>query len=74
VLYLLHGSGDTETGLDNCRARQHDPRQLDRGRKAKPMIIVMPYGRPYQDVYLEPGKTPPTTDPNAFTNEVLKVT
>ena len=38
--------------------------------KAKPMIVVMPYGRAQQDVYLPPG-APPKTDPNAFGSDLL---
>ena len=72
VLYLLHGSGDTENGWTTVGRANIILDNLIAAGKAKPMLIVMPYGRPYQDVYLEPGKTPPTTDPNAFANEVLK--
>ena len=40
VLYLLHGWGEDETGWYR-RARRSDSGQPDRGRKSKPMIIVM---------------------------------
>ena len=39
--------------------------------KAKPMIVVMPYGRARQDVYLGPVRAPPP-DPKAFENDLLK--
>jgi enterochelin esterase-like enzyme len=41
------------------------------GGKAKPMIVVMPYGRARQDVYLGPGGQP-ATDPKAFENDLLQ--
>ena len=65
VLYLLHGSGDDETGwtqkgsanviLDNLRA----------DKKATPMIVVMPYG-----FTNAPGT--PTRNPNATLEERQK--
>jgi enterochelin esterase-like enzyme len=71
VLYLLHGSGDTESGwvmvgkanliLDNLIAQ----------RKAKPMIVVMPYGRAQQDVYVGPSSAATAADRNAFASDLL---
>ena len=71
VLYLLHGSGDTESGwvmvgkanliLDNLIAQG----------KAKPMIVVMPYGRAQQDVYVGPSMSATAADRNAFANDLL---
>ena len=52
VLYLLHGSGDTEAGwVDVGRANLILDNLIAAG-KAKPMMIVMPYGRPLPDVML----------------------
>lgn len=70
VLYLLHGSGDNESGwvaigranliLDNLIAEG----------KAKPMIVVMPFGRPLPAVAFGPSKQPPP-DRMAFNKELL---
>ncbi len=70
VLYLLHGSGDTEQGWTTIGHANLILDNLIAEGKAKPMIIVMPYGRAQQDVYLPPG-APPKTDPNAFGSDLL---
>jgi enterochelin esterase family protein len=73
VLYLLHGSGDTETGWVAIGRANFILDNLIAAGKAKPMIVVMPYGRARQDVYL--GPTPPPSqppDPKAFENDLLK--
>jgi enterochelin esterase-like enzyme len=55
VLYLLHGSGDTEAGwVDVGRANLILDNLIAAG-KARPMIVVMPYGRPLADVMLVPS-------------------
>ena len=52
VLYLLHGSGDTEAGwVDVGRANLILDNLIAAG-KARPMMVVMPYGRPLPDVML----------------------
>jgi enterochelin esterase family protein len=64
VLYLLHGSGDTEAGwVDVGRANLILDNLIAAG-SAKPMIIVMPYGRPLPDVMLVPsaGRGPGNAD------------
>jgi len=64
VLYLLHGSGDTEAGwVDVGRANLILDNLIAAG-SAKPMIIVMPYGRPLPDVMLVPsaGRGPANAD------------
>jgi enterochelin esterase family protein len=75
VLYLLHGSGDTENGWVKVGRANFIFDNLIAAGKAKPMIVVMPYGRARQDVYLGPI-TPPATpappDPKAFENDLLK--
>jgi enterochelin esterase-like enzyme len=70
VLYLLHGSGDTEQGWTTIGHANLILDNLIAEGKAKPMIIVMPYGRAQQDVYLPPG-APPKTDPSAFGNDLI---
>jgi enterochelin esterase-like enzyme len=52
VLYLLHGSGDTEASwLGVGRANLILDNLIAAG-KAKPMLVVMPYGRPLPEVML----------------------
>jgi enterochelin esterase family protein len=72
VLYLLHGSGDTENGWVTIGRANFILDNLIAAGKAKPMIVVMPYGRARQDVYL--GPTPPPSQPpgpKAFENDLL---
>jgi enterochelin esterase-like enzyme len=76
ALYLLHGAGDTEAGwvttghanliLDNLIAEG----------KAKPMIVVMPYGRPAPSATLdviapEAVSEPGVTFPNDLVEDVV---
>ncbi len=69
VLYLLHGSGDTEAGWVTIgRANLILDNLIAQG-KAKPMIVAMPYGRPLQDVAFGPSQQTP--DRNAFTKELI---
>jgi enterochelin esterase family protein len=70
VLYLLHGSGDTETGWTNCGKADMILDNLIAAGKAKPMIVVMPYGRARRDVYLGPINGTP--DATAFEGDLLK--
>lgn len=72
VLYLLHGSGDTETGwVDVGRANFILDNLIAAGR-AKPMLIVMPYGRPLPDVMLVPSAGPgPANADELFGNDLL---
>jgi beta-lactamase class A/enterochelin esterase-like enzyme len=70
VLYLLHGSGDTETGWTNVGRADMILDNLIAAGKAKPMIVVMPYGRARRDVYLGPITTQP--DAAQFENDLLK--
>ncbi len=73
ALYLLHGSGDTESGwVDVGRANLILDNLIAAGR-AKPMIIVMPYGRPLPDVMLVPsaGRGPTNAD-ELFGNDLLQ--
>jgi enterochelin esterase-like enzyme len=70
VLYLLHGSGDTESGWVDCGKANLILDNLIAAGKAKPMIVVMPFGRARQDVYLGPGAV--ATDAKAFENDLLQ--
>jgi enterochelin esterase-like enzyme len=71
VLYLLHGSGDTEAGWTSIGRANIILDNLIAAGKAKPMIVVMPYGRARRDVYL--GPIPPQqTDAKAFENDLLQ--
>lgn len=70
VLYLLHGSGDTEAGWTAIGRANLILDNLIAAGKAKPMIVVMPYGRARPDAYLAPFATPNTT-PDAFANDLL---
>ncbi len=56
VMYLLHGSGDTENGWVKVGRANFILDNLIAAGKAKPMIVVMPYGRARQDVYLGPAR------------------
>jgi enterochelin esterase family protein len=58
VMYLLHGSGDTENGWVKVGRANFIFDNLIAAGKAKPMIVVMPYGRARQDVYLGPVPAP----------------
>jgi enterochelin esterase-like enzyme/beta-lactamase class A len=70
VLYLLHGSGDTETGWTSVGRADMILDNLIAAGKAKPMIVVMPYGRARRDVYLGPITTQP--DAAQFQDDLLK--
>jgi enterochelin esterase family protein len=72
VLYLLHGSGDTEAGwVDVGRANLILDNLIAAG-SAKPMMVVMPYGRPLPDVMLVPsaGRGPANAN-DQFGNDLL---
>jgi enterochelin esterase family protein len=73
AMYLLHGAGDTEAGwvttghanliLDNLIAEG----------KAKPMIVVMPYGRPGPSATLGLTAPAPAAEPGVtFPNDVVE--
>ena len=68
VLYLLHGSGDTEAGWVDIGRANLILDNLIAARSAKPMIVVMPYGRPLPDVMLLPsaGRGPANADDRAI--------
>src|SRR5947209_7835977 len=72
VLYLLHGSGDTESGWVTIGKANLILDNLIAAGKAKPMLIVMPYGRPLPAVSLGPVANPAAADRNAFGNDLLE--
>jgi enterochelin esterase-like enzyme len=72
ALYLLHGSGDTEAGWVNAGRANLILDNLIAAGAAKPMIVVMPYGRPLADVSFVAASGRGPTDPDAFSNDVLK--
>ncbi|SPE43404.1 putative esterase [Candidatus Sulfopaludibacter sp. SbA3] len=75
VLYLLHGSGDTENGWVTVGRANLILDNLIAAGKAKPMLIVMPYGRATAEVTLVPPAPPAQgvqPDRNAFANDLLQ--
>jgi enterochelin esterase family protein len=72
VLYLLHGSGDTEAGWSMVGRANMILDNLIAAGKAKPMIVVMPYGRPTRAMYAGPSAAQAQTDQNAWENDLLK--
>jgi enterochelin esterase-like enzyme len=72
VLYLLHGSGDTEADWVSVGRANITLDNLIAAGKAKPMLIVMPYGRPLAEVTLvrNDGQTPANNN-EGFANDLL---
>jgi enterochelin esterase-like enzyme len=72
VLYLLHGSGDTEADWVSVGRANITLDNLIAAGKAKPMLIVMPYGRPTAEVTLvrNDGQTPANNN-EGFSNDLL---
>jgi enterochelin esterase-like enzyme len=71
VLYLLHGSGDTESGWATIgRANVILDNLLAEG-KVKPMIVVMPFGHPQPSVGFG-SISPSNSDRAAFTRDLLE--
>lgn len=72
VLYLLHGSGDTENGWVTVGRANLILDNLIAAGKARPMLIVMPYGRALPDVYVGPPSNTPPPPSTAFTADLLE--
>jgi enterochelin esterase-like enzyme len=76
VLYLLHGSGDTENGWVTVGRANLILDNLIASGKAKAMVIVMPYGRTSAEVTLVPPAPPAAPgvqiDRNGFANDLLQ--
>jgi len=71
VLYLLHGSGDMEDGWTKIgRANLILDNLIAQG-KAKPMLIVMPYGRALEARTLGGSSMEQPADRDAFQNDLL---
>ena len=72
VLYLLHGSGDTENSWVTVGRANIILDNLIAAGKAKPMIVVMPYGRALAEVTLvrPSGEIPP--DAGGFQRDLLQ--
>ena len=70
VLYLLHGSGDTESGWVTVGRANFILDNLIAQGNARPMVVVMPFGHPLAAVGLgAPGAA--AADRAAFTAELL---
>lgn len=74
VLYLLHGSGDTQNGWVTIGRANLILDNLIAAGKAKPMIVVMPYGRPLPDPTLVQNRpaAPAAPGNTAFEDDLLK--
>ena len=72
VLYLLHGSGDTENGWVTVGRANFILDNLVASGKAKPMLIVMPYGRPAPAVMLVAAAGAPQANREGFANDLLQ--
>ena len=72
VLYLLHGSGDTENGWVTVGRANLILDNLIAAGKAKAMLVVMPYGRALPDVYVGPLSSGPNPPSTAFGADLLE--
>ena len=72
VLYLLHGSGDTENAWVTIGRANLILDNLIAAGKAKPMLVVMPYGRALPDVYVAPLPSAPNPPSTAFGADLLE--
>src|SRR5581483_7855100 len=69
VLYLLHGNGQIEASWTWTGRANVIMDNLLADCKAKPMIVVMPYGHPSREI--KPASPPPSIDPGAIEKELL---
>jgi enterochelin esterase family protein len=73
AMYLLHGAGDTEAGWVTVGRANLILDNLIAEGKAKPMIVVMPYGRPGPSATLNLTAPAPVTEPGVtFPNDVVE--
>jgi enterochelin esterase-like enzyme len=70
VLYLLHGNGQNENDWSEVGRANFILDNLIAERKAKPMLIVMPFGHP-QASHLSGAATPAEAKPGAFADDLL---
>jgi enterochelin esterase-like enzyme len=71
VLYLLHGNGQIEASWTWTGKANVIMDNLIADGKAKPMIVVMPYGHIPREIKSAPGTPAPATDPLAIERELL---
>jgi enterochelin esterase-like enzyme len=71
VLYLLHGSGGTEAAWINVGLANVILDNLIADGKARPMIVVMPFGHPEPSPKLDLAPSYIARDINAFTRDFL---
>jgi enterochelin esterase family protein len=71
VLYLLHGSGDTEAGWVSIGRANVILDNLIAEKKAVPMVVVMPFGHPQAAVGFGPQPDSPP-DRALFTRDLLE--
>jgi enterochelin esterase family protein len=71
VLYLLHGSGQNENDWSEVGRANFILDNLIAEHKAKPMLIVMPFGHP-QASHLSGQATPAGAKPSAFADDLLE--
>jgi enterochelin esterase family protein len=72
ALYLMHGAGGEESSwFAEGRANLILDNAIAEG-KAKPMIVVMPYGRPSPSAMFGPNSPPPQTQGVVFPNDVVE--
>ncbi len=71
VLYLLHGTTDTEEAFFKVGRTNFILDNLIQQGKAKPMIVVMPYGRAYPLVKKASGSLRDWTNLQEFTKDFL---
>ena len=73
AMYLLHGAGDTEAGWVTIGHANLILDNLIAAGKAKPMIVVMPYGRPAPSVTLDLSAPAAATEPGVtFPNDLVE--
>lgn len=72
ALYLMHGAGGEESSwFAEGRANLILDNTIAEG-KTKPMIVVMPYGRPSPSAMFGPNVPPPQTPGVVFPNDVVE--
>jgi len=71
VLYLLHGNGQNENDWSEVGRANFILDNLIAEHKAKPMLIVMPFGHP-QASHLSGESTPVGVKPSAFADDLLE--
>ncbi|HTA43153.1 MAG TPA: alpha/beta hydrolase-fold protein [Bryobacteraceae bacterium] len=73
AMYLLHGAGDTEAGWVTTGHANLILDNLIASDQAKPMIVVMPYGRPAPSATLGLAAPAPVTEPGVtFPNDLVE--